>query len=217
MQLGKCLRSDQPLFITAEAVYASDMPFSSDNLPTAVLLDRDGVINFDSPDYILAAEQWHPIPGSLQAIAQLHKAGILVGIVSNQSGLGRGMMDQQTFNAIHGKMMLAIEQAGGFISHVAYCPHGPDEHCTCRKPKPGMVIDSLTALDLSDVPGKVLFIGDSIRDVEAAFAAGVPALLVQSGYGDAEKILEKSRLVQTDIQACSDLAEAVNKMMGEQA
>ncbi|PJA31293.1 MAG: D-glycero-beta-D-manno-heptose-1,7-bisphosphate 7-phosphatase [Zetaproteobacteria bacterium CG_4_9_14_3_um_filter_53_7] len=182
----------------------------------AVLLDRDGVINFDSPDYILAPDQWHPIPGSLAAIARLHAAGIAVAIVSNQSGLGRGMMDQQTFNAIHGKMMLAIEQAGGFISHVAYCPHGPDDHCDCRKPRPGMVFDSLAALGLSDQPEQVLFIGDSIRDVQAAHAAGVPAMLVQSGYGDADNILQKARFLQSDIEFYADLAEAVAMILGEQ-
>jgi len=177
--------------------------------PLAVLLDRDGVINFDSPDYILSPDQWRPIPGSLEAIACLHKAGIMVAIVSNQSGLGRGMMNQENFNAIHAKMMLAIEQAGGFISHVAYCPHGPDDACNCRKPKPGMVHETLQALGLENQPEKALFVGDSIRDVQAAHAAGVAAMLVQSGYGDAEAILEKARNLQPDIQACSCLSAAV--------
>jgi len=179
----------------------------------AVMLDRDGVINFDSPDYILAADQWQPVPGALEAIAQLHKAGIKVTIVSNQSGLGRGMMSQGSFNAIHAKMMLAIEQAGGFISHVSYCPHGPDDNCVCRKPKPGMVLETLAALGLSEKPDQALFIGDSIRDVEAAHAAGVTAMLVQSGYGDAETILQKSRFVQPDIQAHGNLAEAVSAIL----
>lgn len=184
-------------------------------LPSAVLLDRDGVINFDSPDYILSPEQWLPIPGSLEAIAHLHKAGIKVTIVSNQSGLGRGMMTQDSFNAIHAKMMLAIEQAGGFISHVSYCPHGPGEACACRKPKPGMVLETLNALGFSEEPERALFIGDSIRDVEAAHAAGVKALLVQSGYGDAESILQKASIVQADIQACANLADAVHVILAE--
>jgi len=181
--------------------------------PAAVLLDRDGVINFDSPDYILAPEQWLPIPGSLQAIARLHRAGIAIAIVSNQSGLGRGMMDQDCFNAIHAKMMLAIEQAGGFISHVAYCPHGPDDGCNCRKPKPGMVLDTLQALGLHNQD--VLFVGDSIRDVQAAEAAGISAILVQSGYGDADSILKKSRQLQPGIMAYADLATAVDAILGE--
>lgn len=183
--------------------------------PAAVLLDRDGVINFDSPDYILAPEQWLPVAGSLEAIARLSKAGIAVAIVSNQSALGRGMMDQNTFNTIHAKMMLAIEQAGGFISHVAYCPHGPDEGCNCRKPKPGMVLDTLQALDLQDKPETVLFVGDSIRDVQAAAAAGVDAILVQSGYGDASDILKKARQLQADIITYADLTTAVDAILGE--
>ncbi|MFQ5518359.1 MAG: D-glycero-alpha-D-manno-heptose-1,7-bisphosphate 7-phosphatase [Mariprofundus sp.] len=182
-----------------------------------MLLDRDGVINFDSPDYILAPDQWQPIPGSLEAIARLHQAAIPVAIISNQSGLGRGMMKQDTFNAIHAKMMLAIEQADGFISHVSYCPHGPDDGCACRKPKPGMVVDTLKTLDLSDTPEQALFIGDSIRDVQAACAADVPAMLVQSGYGDADAILEKSRGVQADIVAVADLATAVDNILAAQS
>lgn len=186
---------------------------SAHNYPEAVLLDRDGVINFDSPDYILAAEQWQPIPGSLAAISRLHAAGIRVAIVSNQSGLGRGMMDQSAFNAIHAKMMLAIEQAGGFISHVAYCVHGPDDDCLCRKPRPGMVLDTLAALGLSSQPDHALFIGDSVRDVEAANAAGVPAMLVRSGYGHAGEILARARQRQPLIQDCADLAEAVDMLL----
>lgn len=190
----------------------------SDNnrkLPTAVLLDRDGVINFDSPDYILTPEQWHPIPGSLEAIARLNRAGIRTAIVSNQSALGRAMVDRDTFNAIHAKMMLAIEQAGGFISHVSYCPHGPDDGCGCRKPLPGMVDETLNALELSESPGDVLFIGDSTRDVQAAHAAHVPAMLVQSGYGDADAILQKSRQLMPEILAFADLAAAVDYLLGD--
>jgi len=181
--------------------------------PLAVLLDRDGVINFDSPDYILSPDQWHPIPGSLEAIARLTRAGLTIAIISNQSALAREMMNQDTFNTIHAKMMLAIEQAGGFISHVAYCPHGPDDHCLCRKPKPGMVFDTLQALGLEGQPEAALFVGDSIRDVQAAYGAGVPAMLVQSGYGDAAVILEKSRHLQPGIRVCADLSEAVHAIL----
>jgi len=180
-------------------------------LPQAVLLDRDGVINFDSPDYILTPEQWRPIPGSLEAIARLHAAGIVVAIISNQSALARGYLDQQTFNAIHAKMMLAIEQAGGFISHVAYCPHGPDDLCRCRKPEPGMVVDTLSALKVG--ADQALFIGDSVRDVGAADAAGVRALLVQSGYGDAASILDRSCQIQPLINAYADLTTAVDSIL----
>lgn len=178
--------------------------------PKALLLDRDGVINIDSPDYILSADQWRPVPGSLEAIARLHQAGIKVAIVSNQSALGRGMMSQEDFQAIHAKMMLAIEQHGGFVSHVAYCPHAPSEGCDCRKPKPGMVLDTLAALGMSEMAAQALFVGDSLRDVEAASAASVPALLVASGYGDSDAALTSARMLQADIQLYDNLAAAVD-------
>jgi D-glycero-D-manno-heptose 1,7-bisphosphate phosphatase len=180
-----------------------------------VLLDRDGVINFDSPDYILAPEQWRPIPGSLEAIGRLSKAGIRLAICSNQSALGRGMIDQATFEAIHAKMLLCIEEAGGCIDHVAYCPHGPDDDCNCRKPLPSLLTESLQALGLEEHADQTLMIGDSIRDVQAAHAAGVPAWLVQSGYGDNDRILEKSRAIMPDIRVFPDLAAAANAILGE--
>lgn len=183
--------------------------------PAAVLLDRDGVINFDSPDYILSPQQWLPIPGSLEAIARLNKAGIVVAIISNQSGLGRGMMDQHTFNAIHAKMMLAIEEAGGFITHVSYCPHAPDEDCSCRKPKPGMIFDCLAACAVTAV--EAMMIGDSIRDMQAAQAGGVAAMLVQSGYGDADMILQQSRQLMPDVAVHADLARATDAILAGQA
>jgi len=179
--------------------------------PSAVLLDRDGVINFDSPDYILSAEQWRPIPGSLQAIGRLTQAGIAVAIVSNQSALGRGTISQDSFNAIHAKMMLAIEQAGGFIAHVAYCPHAPDAGCACRKPKPGMVEDSLAACEVG--ADAAVMIGDSIRDMQAADAAGVQGVLVQSGYGDAESILHQTQQFMPNVRAFATLAAAVDAIL----
>jgi len=188
------------------------MQIQTTPLPKAVLLDRDGVINVDSPDYILTPEQWNPIPGSLEAISRLTEAGIAVTIVSNQSALGRGMLDSLTFEAIHSKLMLSIEEAGGFITHASYCPHKPDDCCNCRKPKPGMLFETLDALSLP--ANQALFIGDSIRDVEAAHAANMPVELVQSGYGDAEMILEKSRLLVPSIKAYTDLAAAVDDLLG---
>lgn len=182
-------------------------------LPKAVLLDRDGVINFDSPDYILAPDQWRPIPGSLEAIGRLSAAGIAVAICSNQSALGRGMVDEETFRNIHAKMMLAIEEQHGRIAHVAYCPHGPDDACDCRKPLPGLLTESLEVLGMN--AADALMIGDSMRDVQAAHAAGVPCWLVQSGYGDAEKILAKSRTLMPEIPTYPDLAAAVDALLGK--
>ncbi len=180
----------------------------------AVFLDRDGVINFDSSDYILTPQQWLPVPGSLEAIARLTSAGIPVAIISNQSALGRGMLDQETFQAIHAKMMLAIENAGGEIAHVAYCPHAPEDDCSCRKPKPGLLHETLARLGLGDQLRQVMFIGDSVRDVQAALAAGVTPVLVQSGHGDAADILKKSRRLIPDIRYFSHLAAAVDDLLG---
>lgn len=182
----------------------------------AVILDRDGVINFDSPDYILTPEQWRPIPGSLEAIADLTRTGIPVAIASNQSALARGMIDQATFAEIHGKMMQAIERAGGRIAHVAYCPHGPDDGCACRKPAPGLIVECLRKLGLADRPGEALMIGDSLRDIEAAHAAGVKAWLVQTGYGDAVATFEKARALMPGIRVFADLAEAVHALLADQ-
>jgi len=177
----------------------------------AILLDRDGVINFDSIHYILSPEQWNPVPGSLHAIARLTAAGFPIAICSNQSALGRGTLARETFQAIHAKMMLAIEEAGGEIAHVAYCPHAPDYGCSCRKPLPGLLNEALHALnvDASDA----LMIGDSIRDVQAAHAAGAAAALVQSGHGNAADIFRESRQLFPDIHAYPDLAAAVDAIL----
>jgi len=180
----------------------------------AVLLDRDGVINFDSPDYILAPNQWRSIPGSLEAIAKLTSANIPVTIVSNQSALGRGMLDQETFQTIHAKMMLAIEEAGGEIAHTAYCPHAPEDECNCRKPRSGLIDEALVRLEITNQVENVVLIGDSVRDVQAAMAAGVTPILVQTGYGDAAAILEESRQLMPDIRHFSDLAAAVDNLLG---
>ena len=180
----------------------------------AVFLDRDGVINYDSPDYILKPEAWRPIPGSLEAIARLRRENIAVAIVSNQSALGRGMIDQDTFHAIHTKMMRMIEEAGGAIAHAAYCPHAPGDSCACRKPKPGLVYEALNSLGLGQCADRVVFIGDSVRDVQAAVDAGVWPVLVQTGYGDAGQILARSKQLFPMIEVYPDLAAAVDRILG---
>lgn len=182
---------------------------------TTVILDRDGVINFDSPDYILSPEQWQPISGSLEAIAQLKKAGKQVTVCSNQSALGRGMIEQTMFDAIQAKMIAEVENVGGSFDYIAYCPHGPDDGCVCRKPLPGMLLDTFKALNISDL-SSVVMIGDSFRDVQAAHAAGIAALLVSSGYGDADAILEKSQQLMPNIQIFANLADATQYLLEDQ-
>ncbi|KXJ39650.1 MAG: histidinol-phosphatase [Methylothermaceae bacteria B42] len=146
-----------------------------------ILLDRDGVINQDSPDFIKSPEEWRPLPGSLEAIARLSQAGYKIIVISNQSGLARGLLDQKTLDAIHDKMLREVSCAGGHIEAIYYCPHGPDDDCPCRKPKPGLLHQF--AADFHADLNRALLIGDSWRDVEAARAAGAKAVLVKTGKG----------------------------------
>ncbi len=147
-----------------------------------VLLDRDGVINHDSGDFIKSPDEWQPIDRSLEAIALFTKQGYQVVIMTNQSGVGRGLYSDATLTEIHLKMIRMTEQAGGKIKHIYYCPHLPDAGCLCRKPKPGMLEqfsqDENTPLD------DIYFIGDSLRDIEAGIAAGARSLLVKTGNGE---------------------------------
>ena len=147
-----------------------------------VLLDRDGVINHDSGDFIKSADEWIPIAKSLEAIALFTKNGYQVVVITNQSGVGRGLYSDAILTDMHLKMTRMVEAVGGEISHIYYCPHLPDAGCECRKPKPGMLHqfskDADVALD------DIYFIGDSLRDIEAGLAAGAKSLLVKTGNGE---------------------------------
>jgi D-glycero-D-manno-heptose 1,7-bisphosphate phosphatase len=147
-----------------------------------IVLDRDGVINRDSEQFIKSPDEWRPIPGSLEAIARLHHAGFRVVVATNQSGIGRGLFDMATLNAIHEKMYKALAQAGGRIDAVFYCPHTADSDCECRKPKAGMLreIGVRFGIEMTGVP----CVGDSVRDLEAAEAVGAQPLLVLTGKGE---------------------------------
>ena len=146
-----------------------------------VILDRDGVINYDSAEFIKKPAEWKPIPGSLEAIARLNQDGYRVVVATNQSGIGRGLMDMAALNAIHDKMHKALGQAGGRIDAVFYCPHALEADCGCRKPKPGLLQDIAHRFntELAGVP----CIGDSLRDLEAAAAVGAQPILVLTGKG----------------------------------
>jgi D-glycero-D-manno-heptose 1,7-bisphosphate phosphatase len=148
-----------------------------------VILDRDGTINQDRDDYVKSPEEWVPLPGSLEAIARLNHAGWHVVVASNQSGLGRGLFDVATLNAMHTKFYKLLAAAGGRVDAVFYCPHGPEEACQCRKPQPGLFeqIRERYGLDLKGVPA----VGDSLRDVQAGAAAGCDPHLVLTGKGEA--------------------------------
>ena len=174
-----------------------------------VILDRDGVINFDSDQFIKTPAEWKAMPGSLEAIARLTQAGYRVVVATNQSGIGRGLFDMDTLNAIHEKMHRAVQAVGGRIDAVFYCPHSADSKCECRKPRPGMFnrIGACFNVDLE----QSFSIGDSLRDLQAASAAGSRPILVLTGKGEGTRddgnLPEGTRIV-------ADLAAAVDYILG---
>jgi D-glycero-D-manno-heptose 1,7-bisphosphate phosphatase len=176
-----------------------------------IAIDRDGVINHDSDDYIKSPDEWVPIDGSLEAIARLNHSGYTVVVVSNQSGLARGYFDIQALNAMHQKMDAMLSDIGGRVDAVFFCPHGPDDGCSCRKPKPGMLLEVGQRFN---VPlQELVFIGDSISDVDAAGHALCKAILVRTGKGlKAEKLLQHEDKGK-DIPVFDDLAAAVNSLL----
>lgn len=147
-----------------------------------VILDRDGTINIDSDDFIKSPEEWRPLPDSLDAIALLSRHGFKIVVISNQSGVARGLFDLATLEAIHAKMKRMVQEAGGEIEAIYYCPHGPDDACACRKPKAGLVWRF--AEDYRADLGQIFAVGDSFRDLQAAESAGAKPILVKTGKGE---------------------------------
>jgi D-glycero-D-manno-heptose 1,7-bisphosphate phosphatase len=147
-----------------------------------IVLDRDGVINYDSDQFIKSPDEWRPIPGSLEAISRLNHAGFRVVVATNQSGLSRGLFDMETLIAIHDKMYKALAEAGGRLDAIFYCPHAADSACECRKPKAGMLreIALRFGVDMTGVP----CVGDSVRDLQAAAAVEAQPMLVLTGKGE---------------------------------
>jgi len=146
-----------------------------------VLLDRDGVINEDSPNHIRNSSAWIPIAGSLDAIARLCRAGRRVAVCTNQAGVAKGFFTRADLDEINRTMTLAVERAGGHIDGVFCCIHSPDEHCACRKPAPGLLNQAMKTFGASAT--ETTFIGDSVRDAQAALAAGCAPILVRTGNG----------------------------------
>jgi D-glycero-D-manno-heptose 1,7-bisphosphate phosphatase len=173
-----------------------------------IVLDRDGVINHDSTQFIKSPDEWRPIPGSLEAIARLTHAGYRVVIATNQSGIGRGLFDMATLNAIHEKMHKALALVGGRLDALFYCPHTADSQCECRKPNPGMLkeIGIRFGLDMTGVP----CVGDSVRDLQAADAVGGQPMLVLTGKG--EKTLRDGNFPKNTI-IFPDLAFAASALL----
>jgi D-glycero-D-manno-heptose 1,7-bisphosphate phosphatase len=173
-----------------------------------VILDRDGVINQDSASFIKTPEEWRPIPGSLEAVARLHQAGYHVVLATNQSGIGRGLFELATLNAIHDKMHRALAQIGGRIDAIFFCPHAIDANCSCRKPRPGLLeeIARRFNVDLAGVPA----IGDSLRDLTAAHAVGAEPILVLTGKGEQTR---REGALPPGTRVYPDLAQAADAII----
>jgi D-glycero-D-manno-heptose 1,7-bisphosphate phosphatase len=174
-----------------------------------VMIDRDGVINEDSGEFIKSVAEWRPIKGSLEAIASLHRAGWKVAVVTNQSGVGRGLYDEATLAEIHEHMRARVRAAGGELVGVYYCPHLPDAGCECRKPKPGMFRALERELGVSVVGAP--YIGDRMSDVEAAEVVGARPMLVRTGTGAATVALLGPR----NVPVFDDLAAAARSLLAE--
>lgn len=175
-----------------------------------VILDRDGVINVDSDQFIKTPDEWKPIPGSLEAIARLSHSGYRVVVCSNQSGVGRGLLDMTSLNAINDKMYKALAPFGGRIDALFYCPHPAEANCACRKPRPGMFEDIAKRFNvpLAGVPS----VGDSLRDMQASVAAGCQPILVLTGKG--RKTLAAGGLPE-GTQVYDDLSAAVRAIIAK--
>ncbi|AFJ03329.1 Histidinol-phosphatase [Methylophaga frappieri] len=174
-----------------------------------IILDRDGVINHDSLAFIKSPAEWEPIEGSLEAIARLNQAGYRVVIITNQSGIGRGLLDVEMLNRIHSKMRRMLSQVGGRIEAILFCPDGPDVDSPCRKPNPGMFLDLAhrLRLNLAQVPA----VGDSLRDLQAAEAAGARPILVRTGKG--MQTLEAG--IPDKVAVYDDLAAVVDALLDQ--
>ncbi|HYC47582.1 MAG TPA: D-glycero-beta-D-manno-heptose 1,7-bisphosphate 7-phosphatase [Burkholderiales bacterium] len=172
------------------------------------ILDRDGVINYDSESFIKNPAEWRPLPGSLDAIARMNHAGYLVILATNQSGVGRGLFEVSTLNAIHDRMHRALAQIGGRIDAIFFCPHAQEANCGCRKPKSGLLeeIAHRFNVDLKGVPS----VGDSLRDLQASAAVGALPILVRTGKG--EQTLKAGGLPE-GTQVYPDLAAAVRAIL----
>ncbi|WP_081763253.1 D-glycero-beta-D-manno-heptose 1,7-bisphosphate 7-phosphatase [Imhoffiella purpurea] len=180
----------------------------------AIILDRDGVINQDSDRYIRSRTEWTPIPGSIEAIARLSRAGLRIAVATNQSGLARGYFSWSDLNGMHQRMRDLVSAQGGRIEMIAFCPHGPADGCRCRKPGTALLeeIGDRLSVDLSGIP----FVGDSISDLEAARATGAYPILVRTGKG--ERTLAKLRALEdsrslSDLPVYRDLASAADALM----
>ena len=176
-----------------------------------IILDRDGVINYDSKDYIKSPEEWQPIPGSLEAIALLSSAGYTIAVATNQAGVGRGYYTEDVLAQIHQKMTACAQDMGGTIDKIFYCPHHPDDHCSCRKPAMGLFMQIADAYQIN--LKNIIAIGDSLRDIQAAEKVGCKPLLVLTGNG--EQTLKDNPYLRDKLPIFADLLAAVKALLKE--
>ena len=174
-----------------------------------VMVDRDGVINEDSDEYIKSVAEWRPIAGSLEAIGALTRGGYRVVVVTNQSGVGRGLLDETTLMAIHRQMLAAVHAAGGELAGIYYCPHTPEAECDCRKPRPGLfrALERELGVSVRGAP----YVGDKLSDVEAAEAVGARPILVRTGRG----ITAEPAATARGVAVFDDLFAAARSLLAE--
>ncbi len=175
-----------------------------------IVLDRDGVINEDLERPVVTPDEWVPIEGSLEAIARLHQAGWSVAVATNQSGIGRGLMELEVLNDIHRRMHEMVNQVGGKIDVIAFCPHTESDDCACRKPAPGMLYSISERLDTE--LSSVVMVGDSLRDMQAALAAAATPIIVRTGKG--QKTLDTHKGLE-HIPAFDNLASYVDDLLAD--
>jgi len=175
-----------------------------------VILDRDGVINADSDAYIKTVDEWQPLPGSIEAIAKLSQAGYRIAVATNQSGLARGFFDEITLANMHNLMCALVEQAGGQIDVICYCPQAPDSGCNCRKPRTGLLEQITDALD-QPVQGAWL-VGDHLKDMQMAIAGGCKPVMVLTGKGS-QQLATLPAALHSLVQVVDDLAEAARHVL----
>ena len=173
-----------------------------------IILDRDGVINHDSDEYIKSENEWEALPGSLNAIARLNRAGFRIVVATNQSGLARGKFDIAALNAIHRKMHTHLTQYGGKVDAVFFCPHAPDENCSCRKPKTGLFDEISRRLRVPLY--KTTFVGDKLSDINAALAVKSNPVLVKTGYG--QTLIDSGKLPE-NTPVFNDLASFADSIL----
>jgi len=178
-----------------------------------IILDRDGVINYDSDQYIKSPQEWLPIPGSLEAIATLNRYGFQVLVATNQSGIARGYYDVPILDDIHEKLMRELASVGGYIDEIFFCPHHPEDGCLCRKPKPGLLHQMQAKYPINFA--ETFFIGDSTVDIQAAKAAGCKPLLVLTGNGQKTLAEQTEQTELADTLYFPDLARAVEYVLSQ--